>query len=86
MNGEKKQLTEMGMHLKNDRNGSYRSMLQNRVLEIRRQTEEKIKKEADREALGQLEAMMRALTIATRILEKLLVENPDELNFHSHSF
>lgn len=86
MNTEKKQLTDMGKHLVNDRNGSYRTMLRNRVLELRRQTEEKIKKEVDREQLSRLEAMMRALTIAGRILDKVLVEQADTLGFGSHSF
>lgn len=86
MNIEKKQLTDMGKHLTNDRNGSYRAMLRNRVLELRRQTEEKIKKEVDREQLTRLEAMMRAMTIATRILEKVLVEQPNETGFAGYSF
>lgn len=86
MNTEKKQLTDMGKHLVNDRNGSYRTMLRNRVLELRRQTEEKIKKEVDREQLSRLEAMMRALTIAGRILDKVLVEQADTIGFGSHSF
>lgn len=86
MNTEKKQLTDMGKHLKNDLNGSYRSMLRNRVLELRRKTEEKIKKEADREQLTRLEAMMRSLTIAARILEKVLVEEPGDVGFSVRSF
>jgi len=86
MNAEKKQLTDMGKHLTNDRNGSYRTMLRNRVLELRRQTEEKIKKEVDRERLTRLEAMMRALTIAARILDKVLVEKSDEMGFSGYSF
>lgn len=86
MNTEKKQLTDMGKHLTNDRNGSYRAMLRNRVLELRRQTEEKAKKEVDREQLSRLEAMMRALTIAARILDKVLVEQPDAMGFGGHSF
>ncbi len=86
MNTEKKQLTDMGKHLTNDRNGSYRTMLRNRVLELRRQTEEKIKKEVDREQLTRLEAMMRALTIASRILDKVLVEQPNSMGFESHLF
>ncbi|MBM3856342.1 MAG: hypothetical protein FJ390_00080 [Verrucomicrobia bacterium] len=81
MHTEKKQLTDMGKHLTNDRNGSYRGMLRNRVLELRRQTEEKVKKEVDREQLSRLEAMMRALTIAGRILDKVLVEQDDSMGF-----
>lgn len=84
MQTEKKQLTDMGKHLTNDLNGSYRTMLRNRVLELRRQTEEKMKKEVDREKLTRLEAMMRALTIAARILEKVLVEQPHEMGFGSY--
>lgn len=75
----------MGKHLENDRNGSYRTMLRNRVLELRLQTEEKIKKELDREKLARLEAMMRTLTIATRILEKVLVETPNDMEFANYS-
>jgi len=86
MNTEKKQLTDMGKHLKNDLNGSYRAMLRNRVLELRQKTEEKIKKEADREQLTRLEAMMRSLTIAARILEKVLVEEPGDVGFSIRSF
>lgn len=86
MNTEKKQLTEMGKHLTNDRNGSYRAMLRDRVLELRRQTEEKTKKEVDREQLTRLEAMMRALTISGRILDKVLVEQPHDMGFGGHSF
>ena len=86
MNTEKKQLTDMGKHLTNDRNGSYRTMLRDRVLELRRQTEEKMKKEGDREQLTRLEAMMRALTIAARILEKVLVEQPNEMGFSMPAF
>lgn len=86
MNTEKKQLTDMGKHLTNDLNGSYRAMLRDRVLELRRNTEEKIKKEVDREQLTRLEAMMRSLTIAARILEKILVEQPSEMGFSIRSF
>jgi len=86
MNTEKKQLTDMGKHLMNDRNGSYRTMLRNRVLELRRQTEERIKKAIDREQLARLEAMMRTLTIASRILDKVLVEQPDSMGFGGRSF
>lgn len=86
MNSEKKQLTDMGKHLTNDRNGSYRTMLRNRVLELRRQTEEKMKKEVDREQLARLEAMMRAVIIATRILDKVLIEQPDAIGFGYPSY
>ena len=86
MNTEKKQLTEMGKHLTHDLNGSYRVVIRDRVLELRRQTEAKIKNEVDREQLTRLEAMMRALTIASRILEKILVEQPNPMGFSSHAF
>ena len=83
MNTEKKQLVEMGERLKNDTNGKYRTSLRDRIIGLRQQTEGKIKKELDREQLVRLEAMMRVLIIADRILDKVLVAIPHEMSASS---
>ena len=85
MNMEKKQLVEMGDRLKQDSNGIYRASLRNRVIELRQETQNKIQKESDREKMFRLEAMMRALMIADRILDKVLVDEPHEMSMNSRA-
>lgn len=75
----------MGGLLQNDLNGTYRATLRNRVIELRQQTQEKIKKELDREKMSCLEAMMRALMIADRILDKVLVTEPHHFSSNSRA-
>ncbi len=85
INTEKKQLVEMGDRLEQDSNGIYRASLRNRVIELRQETQNKIQKESDREKMFRLEAMMRALMIADRILDKVLVAEPHEMSMNSRA-
>ncbi len=75
----------MGESLQNDLSGKYRATLYNRVLELRQETEQALKQEESLEKIKCLEAMMRALMIADRILDKLLVEEPHEMNAQSRA-
>lgn len=85
INTEKKQLVEMGELFQKDLNGSYRTGLRNRVIALRQETQERIRKELDREKMFCLEAMMRALMIADRILDKVLVEKSHEMSESSRA-
>ncbi|MFZ4115121.1 MAG: hypothetical protein ACOYK6_00180 [Chthoniobacterales bacterium] len=85
INSKKKQIMEMGESLQNDHSGQYRTMLCNRVIELRRETELKIREEKDHAAIKCLEALMRALIITDRILDKLLVSEPHEMNSQSRA-
>lgn len=85
INNEKKQLVEMGDLLQKDITGSYRSTLRNRIIALRQETQEDIKKELNREKMLRLEAMMRALMIADRILDKVLVKEPHEMSAKSRA-
>ncbi len=85
MMNEKKQLVEMGELLKKDTNGKYRASLRQRIIELRETTEVKIKKELDRENALRLEALMRALTIASRILDKVFVSEPHVMSSSSRA-
>lgn len=74
INKEKKQLVEMGDFLKNDFNGKYRNSLRNRIAELRQQAEQTTKNGKEGE-MARLEALLRALLIAERILDKVLLES-----------
>ena len=65
--------------------GKYRATLRNRVIALRRETEQKIKHEEKLEAIKPLEAMMRALMITDRILDTLLVSATHEMNGQSRA-
>ena len=80
INSDKKQLVEMGTLLQQDSQGKYRTSLRNRIIELRQSTEQKIKNESDREQMKCLEAMQRALIVADRILDKVFVSEPHEMN------
>ncbi len=73
----------MGVSLQNDCNGQYRQMLRNRILALRQKTEHKLTEEKDHPKMKRLEAMMRALMIADRILDKLFAAEPHEMNAQS---
>ena len=75
INKEKKQLVEMGDFLKNDFNGKYRNGLRNRIAELRQQAEQATKTEKEGPEIARLEAFLRALLIADRILDKVLLES-----------
>lgn len=75
----------MGEFLQEDVNGSYRAALRNRIIKLRQETQSKIQKELDRENMFRLEAMMRALMIADRILDKALVEEPHQMSANSRA-
>ena len=85
INTERKQLVEMGKLLKEDANGRYRTSLRNRIIELRQQAEQKIKKEEDREQVKCLEAMQRTFIIADRILDKVFVAPPHEMSSESRA-
>ena len=85
INPKKKQITEFGELLENDVHGKYRATLRNRVIALRRETEQKIKHEEKLEAIKPLEAMMRALMITDRILDTLLVSATHEMNGQSRA-
>jgi hypothetical protein len=76
---------EMGESLQHDRSGQYRTTLCNRFLELRQETELKLKQEKDYAKIKCLEAMMRALMIADRILDKLFVSEPHEMSSQSRA-
>lgn len=83
MNGKKKQIMEMGASLQDDHSGKYRETLRNRIIELRQKTEQQLTKETDRDQMKCLEAMMRALMIADRILDKLFVAEPHTMSSQS---
>ena len=83
INPKKKQITELGEFLETDVNGKYRTTLRDRIIALRRETEQKIKHEEKLEAIKSLEAMMRALMITDRILDTLLVSATHEMNGQS---
>ncbi len=83
INKEKKQLVEMGDLLKQDTQGKYRNTLRTRIVEIRKETEQRMKEQPDREELSRLEALLRALIVAERILDKVLVEEPHSMSAES---
>lgn len=85
INSKKKQIMEMGESLQNDLNGKYRTTLRNRVIELRQETEQQLKQEVDREKMKCLEAMMRALMITDRILDKLFVSEAHVMNSQSRA-
>lgn len=75
INKEKRQVVEMGHLLKQDANGKYRNTLRNRVVELRQETQMRIKETSDKEEVFRLESLLRALLVADRILDKALVES-----------
>ena len=83
INKEKKQLVEMGDLLKQDAQGKYRNTLRNRIAEIRKETEQHMKEDPSKEELSRLEALLRALVVAERILDKVLVEEPHSMSSES---
>lgn len=83
INNKKKQIMEMGESLQNDHSGKYRLTLRDRVISLRQETEVKLKDEKDQGKVKCLEAMMRPLMIADRILDKLFVSEPHEMNAQS---
>ena len=85
INPKKKQITDLGESLETDVHGRYRTTLRDRVIALRRETEQKIKREEKLEAIKPLEAMMRALMIADRILDTLLVSVTHEMNGQSRA-
>lgn len=85
INNTKKQITEMGESLQKDISGKYRTTLRNRVIDLRQETELKLKEEKDHGKIKCTEALMRALMIADRILDKLFVSEPHEMNAQSRA-
>jgi hypothetical protein len=83
INNTKKQITEMGESLQKDVSGKYRSTLRDRVIYLRQETELKLQKEKDHGKIKCLEALMRALMVSDRILDKLFVSEPHEMNAQS---
>ena len=85
INTEKKQFVEMGRLLQQDAHGKYRTTLRNRIVELRQEMEQRLGKEVDREEKSRLEAMTRAFIIADRILDKVFVSEPHEMNSESRA-
>lgn len=85
INKKKKQVTDLGESLQNDVNGKFRTTLRDRIITLRKETELTIKNENKTEIIKPLEALMRALMIADRILDKLLVSEPHEMNDQSRA-
>lgn len=75
----------MGNLLRHDTHGKYRTTLRNRIIELRCEIEHRIQIEVDREERARLEALMRAFIIADRILDKVFVSEPHEMNAKSRA-
>ncbi|MBX9742687.1 MAG: hypothetical protein K2W99_04015 [Chthoniobacterales bacterium] len=80
INKEKRQVVEMGHLLKQDGSGKYRQALRSRVIELRQETQLRLKETEDKDEIFRLESLLRALLVADRILDKALVESHDMSN------